>query len=209
MTSIEYKTATRFFHKTRGKKTMANPKLDANTDIDASLVGSTRSSLTVDEEQPPSTPPVEFIERLAISEDELKAQFLRAAAENKPEVADDFFRRFEYLNELLAGNPHMALVYGRSLLFLCKQFDLGLYKQIHKGTPYYWLGMSAFFVKDFQTATFFFDAAVSEDIRAGRDPKQDPSPSFHFILLEGQQPGQAAQLLVESMEKRVETALGD
>src|SRR3989304_3967711 len=54
---------------------------------------------------------------------------------------------------------------------------------------------------------FFFDAAVSEDSRAGWDPARNPSPSFHFILIDGGQPNQAAQLLVKSMQRQVEAQI--
>jgi len=185
----------------------AKAQPDANTEIDA-VVGSTKSGLTVgtDEAQPVSTP-IDIIERIAISEAELERMFRKAANTNSVPDADLFFSRFEYLNQLLGNNPMMALVYGRQLLFHCKRFDSSLYAKIHKGTPYYWLGMAAFFVKDFQTATFFFDAAVSEDIRAGLDPARNPSPSFHFILIDGEQPHQAGQLLVKSMQSQIEAQI--
>lgn len=185
--------------------TKAQP--DANTEIGA-VVASTKSGLTVGEDEAQRTnAPVDLIERAAVSEAELEAMFRHAASTNSVPDADLFFRRFEYLNQLLGNNPMMALVYGRQLLFHCKRFDPALYAKIHKGTPYYWLGMAAFFVKDFQTATFFFDAAVSEDIRAGLDPARNPSPSFHFILIDGGQPNQAAQLLVKSMQRQVEAQI--
>jgi len=190
---------------TKVDDTKAQP--DANTQIGA-IVGSTNSGLTVGEDEAqPANAPVDLIERAAVSEAELEAIFRQAASTNSVPDADLFFRRFEYLNQLLGNNPMMALVYGRQLLFHCKRFDPALYAKIHKGTPYYWLGMAAFFVKDFQTATFFFDAAVSEDIRAGLDPARNPSPSFHFILIDGGQPNQAAQLLVKSMQRQIEAQI--
>jgi hypothetical protein len=61
-------------------------------------------------------------------------------------------------------NYSAALDQGINLLATCKQIDADAYRRIHKGTPFYWLGTAAFLVHDYQTATFLFDAAVSEDI---------------------------------------------
>jgi hypothetical protein len=87
--------------------------------------------------------------------------------------------------------------------------DPGVYERIHKGTPFYWLGMAAFLVNDYETATFFFDAAVSQDIRAGTQPLGQSSPALRFIQVEGKQPGQAAQRLVLALQVRIEDAIAD
>jgi hypothetical protein len=123
--------------------------------------------------------------------------------------ADTFFNRFEYAYNLRSGVYSLALEQGIFLLKKCKDLDASTYETIHKGTPFYWLGMAAFLVGDYQTATFFFDAAVSEDIRAGRDPVTNSSPAFKFIQIEGAQSDQAAKKLVESLQTRIEAAIAD
>lgn len=37
------------------------------------------------------------------------------------------------------------------------------YKKIHKGTPLFWLGLSAFFLKKYDESIFYLDAAMAED----------------------------------------------
>ena len=91
----------------------------------------------------------------------------------------------------------------------CRQIDADAYRNIHKGIPFYWLGTAAFLVHDYQTATFFFDAAVSEDIRIGADPVNKSSPALRFIQVEGDQPQQAAKPLVIAMQSRIEDAIAD
>lgn len=94
---------------------------------------------------------------------ELRSVFLQAAA-GEAKDADVFFNQFEYFQRLRERNYSAALDQGINLLATCKQIDADAYRRIHKGTPFYWLGTAAFLVHDYQTATFLFDAAVSEDI---------------------------------------------
>lgn len=48
---------------------------------------------------------------------------------------------------------------------------------------------------------------MSEDIRAGRKPPTQTTPSFRFILIEGDQPDQAAQQLVASLQSQINIAI--
>jgi hypothetical protein len=139
---------------------------------------------------------------------ELRSVFLQAAA-GEAKDADAFFNRFEYFQRLRERNYSAALDQGINLLATCKQIDADAYRNIHKGTPFYWLGTAAFLVHDYQTATFFFDAAVSEDIRIGADPVNKSSPALRFIQIEGDQPQQAAKPLVIAMQNRIEDAIAD
>lgn len=139
---------------------------------------------------------------------ELRSMFLQAAS-GQPEDADAFFGRFKYVQDLFRGSHSAALDQGLSLLAKCKQIDVDAYRNIHKGTPFYWVGTAAFLVHDYQTATFFFDAAVSEDLRAGSDPVTKSTPALRFIQIEGDKPDQAAQPLVKAMQNRIENAIAD
>ena len=134
--------------------------------------------------------------------------FLQAAA-SEAKNADAFFNRFEYFQRLRERNYSAALDQGINLLATCRQIDADAYRNIHKGIPFYWLGTAAFLVHDYQTATFFFDAAVSEDIRIGADPVNKSSPALRFIQVEGDQPQQAAKPLVIAMQSRIEDAIAD
>lgn len=141
-----------------------------------------------------------------LSNDEL-VELLRASAFGDTALADDFFGRFNYVQELVNGNFSTALDLGISLLLQCRSLDENAYTTIHKGTPFYWLGTAAFMVHDHETATFFFDASVSEDIRAGADPINNVTPALRFIQIEGNQPNQAAQGLVLASQARVDDLL--
>jgi hypothetical protein len=136
-------------------------------------------------------------------------EIFRKAGSGTIQDADAFFNSFKYVQDLWEGHHSHALESGMSLLNQCVKTDAALYEQIHKGTVFYWLGMAAFLVHDYETAVYFFDAAVSEDIRAGRDPIHDPSPSFRFILIEGDRQDQAAEALVMETQNRVEDCIDD
>lgn len=141
--------------------------------------------------------------RIGISSEELRSLFLEAA-KGEPGDADVFFGRFNFVEDLIQGKPAFALNGFLDLLNICRSFDEGAFERIHKGTPYYWLGTSAFLMNDHQSAVFFFDAAVSEDLRAGFDPEVGSTPSYLFILIDGEQPEQAAQDLVKAAQRRVQ-----
>jgi hypothetical protein len=116
---------------------------------------------------------------------DLASKFLKAAAGQRKD-ADDFFNDQPYRKFLGDRLYSSALQSGISLLEQLEKLDSAAYKKIHKGTPFYWLGMAAFSVRDFQSATFFFNAAVSQDIEFGRDPVADTPPAFKFIQIQGE-----------------------
>ena len=143
----------------------------------------------------------------AMTDAELRAGLHRAEA--SVELADAFFGQFEYVQDRAVGNHSAALDKGLGLLAKCEELEPDVYRRIHKGTPFYWIGMAAFAVHDYQTAVFFFDAGVSQDLARGADPILHPTPGLHFIQLEGHQPSQAARDLVRATESRVESAIVD
>jgi len=137
---------------------------------------------------------------------------LRDALLNVPltrQGGDIFFGQFQYVQDLLAGNYSSALNHGLELMQHCQRLAPEAYRRIHKGTPYYWLGMAAFLVYDYQTATFFFDAGASEDLRLGADPITNSTPGLRFIQIESDQPDQAARQLVQATQSRIELAISD
>jgi hypothetical protein len=147
------------------------------------------------------------LEYRMMTERELRESLLHVPRTRKG--GDDFFGQFQYVRELFAGNHSAALRQGLELLQQCHRLAPEAYRDIHKGTPYYWLGMAAFLVNDYETATFFFDAGTSEDLRLGADPVTNPTPGLHFIQIEGDQPNQAARGLVQATQARVESAIAD
>ena len=142
-----------------------------------------------------------------MTEDELREALLRVPATR--EGGDGFFGHLVFVQELVQGNYSSALNPGLELLQLCQRLAPEAYGRIHKGPPYYWLGMAAFLVHDYQTAAFFFDAGASEDLRMGADPAGNSTPGLRFIQIEADQPDQAALQLVRATETRVERAIID
>jgi len=82
-------------------------------------------------------------------------EMFRQAGAGTIDDADTFFNRFAYATDLHQGNYGQALNNGLGLLNFLHENDADVYATIHKGTPFYWLGMAAFQVGDYQTATFF------------------------------------------------------
>jgi hypothetical protein len=106
-----------------------------------------------------------------------------------------------------AGNYSQAERLLLELLHKCKNIDSSSFLKIHKGNPYYFLGISFYLMNNFETATFFMDSSVSEDLRFGADAIENPTPSTHFLALEGDKKGQAAKQLTEYAESKVQRSL--
>jgi hypothetical protein len=124
---------------------------------------------------------------------------LQLAATGEPAPAHDFFSQFEYNVDI--ANQNILLVNDQiiPLLIKLKQLDSGAYARIHKGDPYYFAAMSSFFLHNFDHAVYFFDAAVSEDI------KNDPgsrTPAIMFLEIDGDPLNQAARPLTQNVEDR-------
>jgi len=134
--------------------------------------------------------------------DELRTAFLAAAAAT-PKEANAFFGRFKYAYDLFGGNYSSAVNLGLALLASCRAIDQSAYRHIHKGTAYYWIGSAAFLMQEPELAAFFFDAAVSEDLRAGAHPVSNPSPALRFTLIDAAATDQAARPLVEATDARI------
>jgi len=139
-----------------------------------------------------------------LSHNELRESFLAAAADDN---GNAFFNSFQYAHQLFGGNYSATLNSGIDLLERCRAIDLDSYTRIHKGSAFYWIGMAAFLIHDYQTAVFFFDAAVSEDLRRGHHPVERPSPALHFIQVHGEVQEQAARPLVMDTQAKIQRAI--
>lgn len=127
-------------------------------------------------------------------------------AAGDPSYANQFWERFGYKLNFDTHNYSLAKQEIIYILHQCSDIDRDAYVKCHKGTPYYWLGTAAYLQNDYQTATFFFDAAVSEDLRIDAHPINNPTPAIYFLTLEGEQPLQAAQQLVQDAQEKVKRA---
>jgi hypothetical protein len=114
----------------------------------------------------------------------------------------EYFQEFNFGTLITYGHPLVAYQEVLRVLNECQTVDQQAYECIHKGDPYYWLGTAAFLAMDFETAVFFMDAAVSEDLRQNLT-KLD-TPAHLFIQLRGGHPAQVAKNLVENAESHME-----
>lgn len=128
-----------------------------------------------------------------IDDNELKIRF-QAAATGDPGLAYDFFNQFDY-NIYRANKQHRdAFSSIIQLLAKLKQLDPVAYTSIHKGTPYYFCAISAFHLSNYVNAVYFFDAAVSEDIK--NDPGKR-TPAVLFMEMDGDNEHQNALQLTQ------------
>lgn len=142
-----------------------------------------------------------------VTDDELASLLLTGAGSK--EQATAFWRSFtDFPVRLLSeGNPSQAQSFLIHLLHKCQAVDPVHFGEIDKGIPFDWLGMAMFLNHDYQTATFFLDAAVAEDLKWGADPEKAPTPAMLFVTLEGIQPLQSAQKLVQTAEAKIQRSL--
>ncbi|HEY4291247.1 MAG TPA: hypothetical protein VGN00_29300 [Puia sp.] len=99
--------------------------------------------------------------------------------------ADAFFEKFGVGN-VMSGihNPFERQQAYELLLLILSKIDLDQYRKIHKGTPYYFIGWTAYQYFNFGKAIFYMDAAVSEDLKfPDVSSKKSTRPSIEFFLL--------------------------
>jgi hypothetical protein len=75
-----------------------------------------------------------------------------------------------------------------------------------RGTDFYFLGIAAFASHDYQTATFFFDAAASEDLKL---PNPDRWPAHLFMYLNDRNLKQAGREMVRMIVKKLRRTIKD
>lgn len=139
-----------------------------------------------------------------IGYEEFIVQYLDAA--NNFDSVTRFWNAYNQNPNGLIKNHQYLLLRRRlfALLRTCKRIDADAFRKIHKGNPYYYIGIASYLMDDYQTAIYFFDAAVTEDLTFGADPLDNPKPSTRFLMLEGDASGQAAKDLTKFAQTKVE-----
>ena len=134
----------------------------------------------------------------------VREELIEAANQDK---GTEYFQKF-LLGDIIFSFNQPMIAYNLALKILndCRNADFDAFSLIHKGGIYYWIGIAAFFVRDYQTAVFFIDAAVSEDLRRSYDLK-NPSPAIKFLLVDGDAFGHAGKPLVELMQAKIKVFL--
>jgi hypothetical protein len=109
-------------------------------------------------------------------------------------AGDTYFQNYGAGN-LTGGQilkPYERMKAYECLLELLKAHNQDQFFRIHKGTPYYFLGWTAFQIEDFDKALFYMDTAISEDLRVllranpNYNLATDPhTPAIKFLTLGG------------------------
>jgi len=136
--------------------------------------------------------------------EEFKSRF-KDAVENK-ENATKFWNIYNPQPiELLRNNQyHMLRERMFKLLRTCKQIDKEGFEKIHKGHPYFFIGITSYNLGDYQTAISFFDAALSEELKF---EGKEEGPTRLFFMLRGNEPRNAAQLETQFVETKVKRSI--
>jgi hypothetical protein len=114
-------------------------------------------------------------------------------------MSSSFFDEYHpYLRHVVSGRFPEAVNSGISLLSGVKQLSSDKYEDAHKGTPFYVMGFAAFASHDYETASFLFDAAVSEDLK--NYPGRTNTPALWFIQLDDGNADQLARDVVKHVK---------
>lgn len=140
-----------------------------------------------------------------IDADELRRR-LQAAATGDPVAAHEFFAHFRFISYYNDRDYLATFNSAIDILTDLKGLDIQAYERIHKGYAFYFLAISAFFLHDYQSAAFFFDSAASEDMKNDPNPR---TPALLFMILDGQNPNQAAQELTQKAEAWLSTMVNE
>lgn len=119
-----------------------------------------------------------------------------------------FFDEFKpYLAQMNSGYFTLAIDGGLEFLREFKRSYPREYDDSPKGTPLYFMAIAAFLSRDYQTATFLFDAAVSEDLK--HHPGKPDQPALLFMQLDNRKQGQAAIDIVNIALRKLEEMILD
>jgi hypothetical protein len=143
----------------------------------------------------------DFITSALLNESEI-IELLNKIPDNEPLAASDFFVRFGLAPLYHQERFFEALERGHEILHLIARLNPTKYEEMHKGYAFYFMGMAAYRLHDFQSAIFYIDATLSEDIK--NFPNDTNTPPHLFLRLEGDDPRQAAQMLTQGAQTSIE-----
>lgn len=121
--------------------------------------------------------------------------------------ADRLFEMFGAGNTIAGQNtPFERFEWYRQLLVLLFERSPKKYREIHKGTPFFFLAWLAFDVRAYEKALTFLDAAISEDARI------DPAgwrerPGGRFLRLDSD-PHHVGRRTISALRERLVDELG-
>jgi len=102
--------------------------------------------------------------------------------------ADEFFNQFHLNYNLFDQSAEDIINVYKDLLWRIKSVCPANYYNIHKGIPFFSIGLSSFFLKHYDHAIFYLDAAIAED-KKNHDNKELILGSWapKFFLLESKE----------------------
>jgi len=146
-------------------------------------------------------------------------QYLHANYSINPSEATKFWNKYNELPNELIKIRQYDFVRERMfwLLSTCKKLNESAFNDIPKGHPYYYVAITSYYLHDYETALYFFDAAVTEDLRfvklldlnfpVDQETKDKLTPAYLFMLLCGDSKRQAAQEITKNTEELVQQAI--
>lgn len=108
--------------------------------------------------------------------------------------ADDLFNRLR-IPVHFSQDPVTQIKMWERVLTVLSRADRQRYDVLHKGTPYYFLGIASFLAEDFERAVFYLDCAVQQDHRL-HGQRWYRIPSGMFLRLDDLPLEQAGRSLV-------------
>ena len=149
-----------------------------------------------------------FATTILITEEEISGMLSQISREDNDtfrKASSDFFARFGLGHLIGAGQFFQAMDRGEEILHLCHRLNQDLYSKMHKGLIFYFMGIAAYRIHAYASAIYYVDSAVSEDLR--NEPNNYNSPSRLFLRLEGEKDEQAAKVVVQDAQKRIENLI--
>lgn len=105
-----------------------------------------------------------------------------------PASGDHFFEQYTPGNAMNQIDRPLERFHDYELvLLILSSDDPQKYNQIHKGTPFYFLGWLAFELRNYEAAIFYMSAALSEDKRKSNGQPFNTwvqNPAGQFMSLE-------------------------
>jgi len=93
------------------------------------------------------------------------------------------------------GAPSIQIRLWERTLRILLNTDKNRYAALHKGTPFYFLGIASYLAEDFERALFYMDCALEQDYRL-HGPRWYRIPSGMFVRLDDIPEAQAGRVLV-------------
>jgi hypothetical protein len=115
--------------------------------------------------------------------------------------ADAFFNSLR-IPGFFGDSPSIQIRLWERTLALLREADERRYALLHKGTPFYFLGVASYIAEDFERALYYLDCALTEDSRLHAD-RWHLVPSGMFVRLDSLPENQFGRQLVSDALTRL------